>query len=54
MDVVVYIGDFQIVAPTYDLCNDTLHGILIVVRPLRKSGFNISWPKIVGTVKEIR
>lgn len=49
-DVVVYIDDFLIVAPTYDTCNAALH---CLIRLLRKLGFLISWKKVVGPTQKI-
>lgn len=49
-DLVVYADDFLIVAPTYDMCNDTLH---VLMRMLKKLGFSISWPKVLGPIQQI-
>lgn len=49
-DLVVYTDDFLIVAPTYDLCNDTLR---ILMRLLKKFSFSISWPKVLGPIQQI-
>lgn len=49
-DVVVYIDDFLIIAPTFDRCNEALHTL---IRLVRKLGFSISWPKVVGPTQKI-
>lgn len=49
-DIVVYIDDFLIVTPTYEQCNEALH---VLIRLLRKLGFCISWPKVVGLTQRI-
>lgn len=49
-DVVVYIDDFLIVAPTYERCYEAL---LTLIRLLRRLGFAISWPKVVGPTQRI-
>lgn len=49
-DVVVYIDDFLVIAPTYDLCNQALHCLINLVRRL---GFYVSWSKVVGPTQHI-
>jgi hypothetical protein len=49
-DVVVYIDDFLIVAPTYEQCNQALH---CLIRLVRRLGFYVSWNKVVGPTQRI-
>jgi len=49
-DVVVYIDDFLVVAPSFDKCNEVLHVLIDLVRKL---GFYISWEKVVGPTQKI-
>lgn len=50
-NVVVYIDDFLVLAPTYKQCQDAM---MCLVRLLRSLGFNISWKKLVGPTQKIR
>ena len=49
-DIVVYIDDFLVIAPTYEICNEALHTLITL---LRRLGFSISWPKVVGPTQKI-
>ena len=49
-DLVVYIDDFLIVAPSFHECNEALHTL---IQLLRKLGFLISWKKVVGPTQRI-
>ena len=49
-DIVVYIDDFLVMAPTYEICNEALHTLITL---LRRLGFSISWPKVVGPTQKI-
>jgi len=49
-DIVVYIDDFLIVAPTYERCNEALH---VLISLLRRLGFCISWQKLVGPTQRL-
>ena len=49
-DMVVYLDDFLIIAPTYEECRQNLNNLIKLVRRL---GFAVAWDKIEGPTREL-